>query len=1603
MRKPGNLVKMERLKLILICVVGLVIAENTSTDDTSRIAHTDNSLEVDTVAQAINWGEWLPWSKWSVCSRTCGGGIVRQQRRCRRPPCRGRSVRYKTCNAQPCQREGSDFRAEQCSAFDGVPYNGDLLKWTPYHDPGRPCSLICRGEMRRGREEGEEIRNGVSDVEISGAVMIGDKILERDDNVLQDTDSEESSVVVQLAEKVADGTRCRFGSSEVCVNGECVKVGCDLRIGSNKKNDACGVCGGDGSTCGSIYYWALVPISVCSKPCGGGFKMAMIVCKTRGTEEEVMDSHCEENEKPDKSLIPCNEHTCSTNFSVIQRWTTGQWAECSASCGGGTRTRPVFCSEESNETSTRLPEHMCIGSHKPRHQETCNTLSCPMWETNEWSECSTSCGTGIRTRLVTCKDGKGRLSKDCDVLEKPHNEQECRSIVCPTPSIDELTQPLMQPYPPPPVPEKLIGQPIPSESTFIAEEWSPCSVTCGEGIRHREVHCKIFLEFSRTIAKLPDRQCSGPKPIDTEKCTLEACGLLGNSLSHRMDTVRDSGYAESSLTDTYRSSSSGSGGTSYESSVRVAAGSATHTSYSWKENGYTHCSASCLGGVQELIITCIRDSDGRVVTPYLCSPETRPESRIRTCNDHPCPPRWNFSDFAPCMSPCGLGIQTRDVTCIHEVARGGTNTVHVPNNMCPQPPPPDRRYCNILDCPVKWSIGEWGKCSKTCGGGVKKRTVACEQVMAQGHQQIRPEAACVTRKPAEQRPCNTRACYDLDSSAQPIIFSENTSFSQSDPNKKVDLRIGGTAMVFHGTAIVKIRCPVKKFDKAHIIWTKDRIELRKSKKYKISKKGALRIVDINYSDNGVYACIAGQSQAEVHLLVKARPGEYMSSEEILRHGKTVHHQDVSLDSAPSLSGEVLHTDHAAPAYGSPFSFNGEDFSHEAHPEGIVTPKPTRKPRKKNKRPSPVPPDATMIHGEYTVTSLHQPGYQESVESTATSGATRLLPHLSGLISRLKAYWPFQGDGMGSRGHRMAPQFPEESSKVRVEVDSPATRTLREWKSGRDFVDDIDSDFGILRGNTGIPDEKFGPDEERIIIDDDPYDLDEAIFALQNGDDARSTPKMITHVRKATTPTKSAIDFIEESIRNAKRKEAENAEKDIIRVEKKNTKSTDLVGELISVVKHRRDNDSGEISGEGTEVENAGIFGLESTNVGGKANAEADSIPSQGGILDEYEKTLINEQPDKRTGDEATVTRANHNVAEQTNSVITSEPEVTENLTSEEMQFLRTTGPGAEIEDSEKSAINRDNEQSEPNQLPEGSSTRYPEFDEKTASQKSSTEIGGPRGTVNTWEIFTSTAFENGNTDDHSTLQPVVILERSLAEDLKFEWVMTEWSECSQTCGGGGFQMRGTQCTVRPLKMATNSTQVAPKTAVDATLCEDAGFPVPEKVRACGSGVCPQWQTGEWTPCESSRCFTWQTAMQRREVTCRIIEEGANSTRNGTILDPSKCDESVRPPQRSECYNDACKGVWRVGEWSECTASCEEDGVKYRILQCVWFGTKKAAGNACRDIPRPSVMKTCKGAPCLQAPDHCKDLSQFCGRVKAMNMCRVPLYQKQCCQSCHRQS
>ena len=46
---------------------------------------------------------------------------------------------------------------------------------------------------------------------------------------------------------------------------------------------------------------------------------------------------------------------------------------------------------------------------------------------------------------------------------------------------------------------------------------------------------------------------------------------------------------------------------------------------------------------------------------------------------------------------------------------------------CIDSPPLAWQNCSVEACPsqYKWHVGDWGKCSKTCGGGLKRRTKNC--------------------------------------------------------------------------------------------------------------------------------------------------------------------------------------------------------------------------------------------------------------------------------------------------------------------------------------------------------------------------------------------------------------------------------------------------------------------------------------------------------------------------------------------------------------------------------------------------------------------------------------------------------------------------------------------------------------------------------------------------------------------------------------------------------------------------------------------------------------------------------------------------------------
>ncbi|XP_061574694.1 A disintegrin and metalloproteinase with thrombospondin motifs 8-like [Cololabis saira] len=388
-------------------------------------------------------GGWSSWGPWRGCSRTCGGGVEFSHRECSDPVpqnggwyCEGQRVRYQSCNTQPCDNnEGKSFREEQCEAYNSANYldqNGNMKQWIPKYaavSPRDRCKLICRA---RGSSEF--------------------KVFES---------------------KVIDGTTCGPDTTSVCVQGQCVKAGCDHVIGSNKRVDKCGVCDGSGLSCRKIT---------------GSYNKANygyndIVTIPVGATNIDIKQRSNRGIKHDGNYLAMKReggtYILNGNFSVstMEQDIPVMGAVLKYS-GSSTTLERIQSFSQLKETITIeilatggdanppkvkysffIPTDVTFSKSKDKKDlswHMIGTFGVSDWMAGEWSECSKSCGSGWSRRSVECIDSEGFHSSQCEKDLKPTDIRPCGDLPCP------------------------IWQMGP---------WSACSRTCGQGERRRSVFC----------------------------------------------------------------------------------------------------------------------------------------------------------------------------------------------------------------------------------------------------------------------------------------------------------------------------------------------------------------------------------------------------------------------------------------------------------------------------------------------------------------------------------------------------------------------------------------------------------------------------------------------------------------------------------------------------------------------------------------------------------------------------------------------------------------------------------------------------------------------------------------------------------------------------------------------------------------------------------------------------------------------------------------------------------------------------------------------------------------------------------------------------------
>ncbi|XP_050306134.1 thrombospondin type-1 domain-containing protein 4-like [Anthonomus grandis grandis] len=154
------------------------------------------------------------------------------------------------------------------------------------------------------------------------------------------------------------------------------------------------------------------------------------------------------------------------------------------------------------------------------------------------------------------------------------------------------------------------------------------------------------------------------------------------------------------------------------------------------------CSVSCGEGVQQFIVLCRKESDGKlvVVSETQCGPD-KPSPQSRACQERECDSfkdnelpqverEWNVGPWSPCSVSCGTGHRTRSVICpsgrCHPENRPA-HAEHCSQGACPDPA---QSRINIASrsshVAPSWLVSEWSHCSVQCGTGNQTRYALCD-------------------------------------------------------------------------------------------------------------------------------------------------------------------------------------------------------------------------------------------------------------------------------------------------------------------------------------------------------------------------------------------------------------------------------------------------------------------------------------------------------------------------------------------------------------------------------------------------------------------------------------------------------------------------------------------------------------------------------------------------------------------------------------------------------------------------------------------------------------------------------------------------------------
>ncbi|TKS73000.1 Spondin-1 F-spondin [Collichthys lucidus] len=208
--------------------------------------------------------------------------------------------------------------------------------------------------------------------------------------------------------------------------------------------------------------------SACSVSCGMGMRSRERYVKQYPEDGSLCQLNTEETEK-----CVVNDE-CSPSSCVVTEW--GEWDPCSVTCGLGMRRR---------ERMVKMPPidgSMCkaeVAEVEKCMMPDCHTIPCMLSPWSDWSECSVTCGRGVRTRQRMLKSDPAECTEELEQTEK------CMLPECPV-------------------------------DCMVSEwsEWSECNKSCGKGHTIRTRMIKLEPQFGGGAC---------PETIQRKTCKIRKC------------------------------------------------------------------------------------------------------------------------------------------------------------------------------------------------------------------------------------------------------------------------------------------------------------------------------------------------------------------------------------------------------------------------------------------------------------------------------------------------------------------------------------------------------------------------------------------------------------------------------------------------------------------------------------------------------------------------------------------------------------------------------------------------------------------------------------------------------------------------------------------------------------------------------------------------------------------------------------------------------------------------------------------------------------------------------------------------------------------------